>query len=71
MSYYGPAFAGIKKNFNHTSLVKPDITSVIKEALDGFNRGKVPKVQTDTLRIASRTDIGVHATRNAFTFNTT
>ena len=70
MSYYGPAFSGIKKDFNAKSLIKPDITSVIMQALDGFNRGKTPKVLPETVRIASRTDIGVHATRNAFTFNT-
>jgi tRNA U38,U39,U40 pseudouridine synthase TruA len=71
MSYYGPAFSGIKKDFNAKSLVLPDITSVLMQGLDQFNSGKVRKVLPESLRIASRTDIGVHATRNAFTFNTT
>lgn len=34
-----------------------------------FNKGKIQKV-IPNIRTASRTDIGVHALRNAFTFNT-
>ena len=70
MGYYGPAFSGIKKDFNARSLVKPDITTVLEQSLLKFNRGKIQKV-VPTVRIASRTDIGVHATKNSFTFNTT
>ena len=41
MGYYGPAFSGIKKDFNARSLVKPDITSVLEQSLLKFNRGKI------------------------------
>jgi tRNA pseudouridine(38-40) synthase len=70
MGYFGPAFSGIKKDFNAKSLVKPDITSVLEIGLNKFNRGKIKKVVAE-IRTASRTDIGVHAVRNVFTFNTT
>ena len=69
MSYYGPAFAGIKKDFKAHTLKKPDIACTITDSLREFNRKHdrvIPEIRT-----ASRTDVGVHATRNAFTFNAT
>lgn len=68
--YNGPAFSGIKKDFNAKSLKKPDVYHILETALAKFNRGKIQKV-VPVVRIASRTDIGVHATRNSFTFDTT
>jgi tRNA U38,U39,U40 pseudouridine synthase TruA len=71
MSYHGPAFNGIKKDMTVNSLRnKHDITTVLNDSLLKFNRGKIEKV-IPVVRCASRTDIGVHAVRNAFTFNTT
>ncbi len=71
MGYFGPAFSGIKKDFNAAkSLLKPDITHCLQYALSEFNRGKIQKTKPSSLRIVSRTDIGVHAVRNAFTFDT-
>jgi tRNA pseudouridine(38-40) synthase len=69
MGYHGPGFSGVKKDFNVKSLKKPDIYHVLERSLDHFNKKK-PKVLPSTVRISSRTDIGVHATRNTFTFNT-
>jgi len=71
MSYHGPAFNGIKKDMTVNTLWnKPDITTVLNECLNKFNKGKIEKL-IPMVRTASRTDIGVHAVRNAFTFDTT
>ena len=71
MGYYGPAFSGIKKDFNAAkSLLKPDITHCLHHSLEQFNRGKIKKTIPKSIRIVSRTDIGVHAVRNYFTFDT-
>jgi hypothetical protein len=39
--YSGPAFSGIKKDFNAKSLKKPDVYHILETALAKFNRGKI------------------------------
>ena len=70
MGYDGNGFHGIRSDHRWRAKVgetrKPDIISTLKKGLGQFNN-KQHLVLTDTIRTASRTDVGVHASRNAFT----
>jgi tRNA pseudouridine(38-40) synthase len=67
-SYIGTNYFGIRRDPNINTKYR-GIAEVLEEGINMFNRKQdnlVPKVRT-----ASRTDVGVHALYNAFTFDTT
>jgi tRNA pseudouridine(38-40) synthase len=65
MSYDGSGFHGIYSSNNQSM---PSVKSSLDSSLMSFNKRK-SLIVPGSIRTASRTDVGVHATKNAFTFD--